>query len=241
MYETNAVQSLMRYDCLYAYSPSQVIQLTRGGERARSLVPYCRRPDRSDTQILTGTCQDGKAITFTQLRRDNITSFDLYRWQAPIDIIDRYKTENEDGIYCNCTDSRWFGPYCQYEFPASRDGSHRYRLFEEIVINQFVDKKIRPSMNELFNSTTCYTGLSQCNIPLCLDWREVCNGIFDCGGGEDEENCEQMELNTCSDGSNEYRCRNGQCIPRAFAFDEVFDCLDQSDEQIDVASRNTKL
>ncbi|CAF4106410.1 unnamed protein product, partial [Rotaria sp. Silwood1] len=74
-------------------------------------------------------------------------------------------------------------------------------------------------------------GLPQCDTVLCLDWRQVCNGIVECAGGEDEKDCAQMELHTCSGGANEYRCQSGQCIPRSFAFDRVFDCLDRSDEQ----------
>jgi hypothetical protein len=30
--------------------------------------------------------------------------------------------------------------------------------------------------------------------PLCLDWREICDGKNDCSNGEDEELCDQLEM-----------------------------------------------
>ncbi|CAF0878112.1 unnamed protein product, partial [Didymodactylos carnosus] len=36
-------------------------------------------------------------------------------------------------------------------------------------------------------------------------------------------------MNQCVD-STQYRCRNGMCIERQFAFDDIYDCLDGSDE-----------
>jgi hypothetical protein len=64
-----------------------------------------------------------------------------------------------------------------------------------------------------------------------LDWRQICNGIVDCDHEEDEpvELCLKMELNEC-DFKNEFRCKNGQCIPISLADDSDPDCQDQSDE-----------
>ena len=68
---------------------------------------------------------------------------------------------------------------------------------------------------------TCYTHL-KCNrgpFPSCLDWTEICDGKIDClDGGFDEEHCWQLEINECKD--NEYRCKNGQCIPKSFYQDD---------------------
>ncbi|UJR17514.1 hypothetical protein I4U23_004409 [Adineta vaga] len=56
-----------------------------------------------------------------------------------------------------------------------------------------------------------------------------CFGKIDCSEGTDEENCFQLEINEC-DLINEFRCRNGLCIPNEFFNDEDSDCLDGSDE-----------
>lgn len=47
--------------------------------------------------------------------------------------------------------------------------------------------------------------------------------------GLDEENCDKIELNECSD--DEYRCMNGMCIPNEYFLDGDFDCMDLSDEK----------
>jgi len=66
---------------------------------------------------------------------------------------------------------------------------------------------------------------------MCLDWREICDGKFDCINGEDEQSCEILETNECSD--KEFRCHySGECIPLSFLHDGLFspDCLDSSDD-----------
>jgi hypothetical protein len=51
----------------------------------------------------------------------------------------------------------------------------------------------------------------------------------DCPSGEDEESCNELETNEC-EPLTEYRCKNGQCIPKDFFFDGTWDCLDKTDE-----------
>ncbi|CAF4252493.1 unnamed protein product [Rotaria sp. Silwood2] len=63
---------------------------------------------------------------------------------------------------------------------------------------------------------------------LCIDWRDVCDGIQQCMSGFDEENCDILEFNECE--QDEYRCMNGMCIPDEYFLDGDFDCLDWSDE-----------
>ncbi|CAF1487199.1 unnamed protein product [Adineta steineri] len=46
--------------------------------------------------------------------------------------------------------------------------------------------------------------------------------------GLDEENCDHLEFNECSD--DEYRCMSGMCISEKYFLDGEFDCLDWSDE-----------
>ena len=63
-----------------------------------------------------------------------------------------------------------------------------------------------------------------------MEWRQICDGIIQCSDASDEFNCDLLELNEC-DEDEEYRCRNGMCIPKEFAFDGTHDCLNSSDEQ----------
>src|SRR5271163_825518 len=52
---------------------------------------------------------------------------------------------------------------------------------------------------------------------------------MNCEYGEDEpDECLLLELNECQ--NNEYRCRNGMCIPKTFLLDFSYDCMDMSDE-----------
>ncbi|CAF2695456.1 unnamed protein product [Rotaria sp. Silwood2] len=73
----------------------------------------------------------------------------------------------------------------------------------------------------------CYRGPSS----VCFHWREICDGINDCLNGEDEQLCELLEINQCS--NNEFRCHFGeQCISSKFVDDGKMstDYLDATDE-----------
>ena len=51
--------------------------------------------------------------------------------------------------------------------------------------------------------------------PICLDWREICDGKTDCmNNNVDEPDCYELEMNICSE--DEFQCRNGQCVPIIF-------------------------
>lgn len=88
-------------------------------------------------------------------------------------------------------------------------------------------------MHNSYSSSTCYI-LLKCmrgNISFCLDWRDICDDEVDCWPDPiDEQNCEKLEQNECA--FDEYRCRNGQCIPEENVFDDVLipDCMDWTDE-----------
>ncbi|CAF3271847.1 unnamed protein product, partial [Rotaria sp. Silwood2] len=80
---------------------------------------------------------------------------------------------------------------------------------------------------------TCYVHLPCITGPesVCLDWREICDGKIDCMHNSiDEQFCFELEMNECAD--DEYRCRNGLCIPGTFVGDNALnpDCIDRSDE-----------
>jgi hypothetical protein len=169
-------------------------------------------------------------FTFADLAKDNITSQQLYLWSASIDLIEDYQyylNKNDsilsNKIFYNCTWPR-FGPKCQYELHYHLP---RHSSFNEIIGGFYIQFGYDPT------TLTCYEHL-QCNrgsLLLCLDWSEICNGKIDClDDGIDEKYCWQLEINQCN--SNEFRCKNGQCIPQSFYQDDqsIFDCIDGSDE-----------
>jgi hypothetical protein len=170
-------------------------------------------------------------FTFSELSKQNISSQQLYLWSAPIDLIERYQfylnqlsiENNSSDVFYNCTMPR-FGPQCQYEL--------HYHLPHHSSLNEILDN-FYSRFGYHPTNLTCYEHL-QCNRgPLlsCLDWSEICNGQIDCiDDGFDEEHCWQLEINQCKE--NEYRCKNGQCIPQLFYRDDLFipDCIDGSDE-----------
>jgi hypothetical protein len=173
----------------------------------------------------------GQYFTFDKLRQLNVTTNDLLLWSSTIDIAEKYQDylyhENNSSlskeIFFNCT-KFWFGSHCQYSFVSSRSPT-----FEIIIQATHMDKNQYKYPYNTIN-LTCYTHL-KCNrgiSNICLDWREICNGRIDClNGGINEEQCFQLEINECLE--NEYRCHNGQCIPKEFLKGEFAECLDLSD------------
>jgi hypothetical protein len=216
-------------DCLYAY-------LIDGGKESGShyirnyhLIPYCRRPDDAEEEeqvlyVLNGNI--AQTIPFHELKKLGVTSEQLLTWLAPIDIAERYEmNSNSSDVFNNCS-LPWFGSVCQYKF-----GYDSLLSFGDIVETTFNNYS---SIIHNVTTGTCYQFLDGCNHymwPLCLDWREICDGKMDCLNGEDEHWCDQLEMTTCA--HDEYRCHfGGQCIPLSFAKDSrrSMDCLDGSDE-----------
>ena len=165
-----------------------------------------------------------------------ITSEQLYTWQAPIDLIERYELYLNNPIellqeqkFYNCT-SPWFGLFCELSFNTSIEFSQ--------LIKRIFSSKYGTSKGDVGKVTnyTCYEHI-KCDRgpePTCLDWREICDGKRDCfNNGVDEENCDTLEANECR--PDEYRCHNGLCVPGENFGDSFLhpDCLDGSDEPID--------
>jgi hypothetical protein len=227
LYHTDRVSEsssriVVQHNCLYAATTWMY-----RNQGPYQIIPYCLGKWPSEWKMEKNSCD--KNFTFAELRTRHITSQQLYLWSAPIDLIEQYQfylnqltDVDETKLFCNCT-WPWFGSMCQYMF----DQLQPYHSSFAEMTHQFYGKT-----NEM-TSLTCYTHL-QCNhsIPsMCLDWTDICNGIIDCiDGGQDEKDCWQLEINDCQD--NEYRCRNGQCIPKAFFHDDSRhqDCLDGTDE-----------
>jgi hypothetical protein len=232
LYHTDHLLNGHDRDCLYYFAPEI--------GSSHQFIQYCVR--FLLTEEVLNEMDDINSFTFEDLRKENITSHQLYEWSAPIDLIEHYQNYLETNTsinnlrFYNCT-YPWFGSRCEYRF----DKSEIY--FSEQVKVRFLNKRLYKDMN--LNSLTCYKHL-QCDrvgdrgqTPgACLDWREVCDGKVDCiDDGHDEELCWQLEINNCDDNT-EFRCHNGLCIPLAFLHDDEInaDCLDRSDEQLIVTS-----
>ena len=196
----------------------------------QEITPYCLSEWPSKWMIEENT-RDQK-YTFAQLFARNITSEQLYLWSTPVDIVETYqlyldqvltlnRTSLAETEFFNCT-GRCFGRMCQYSFDLEKLPSSLKEIVLEFHLQDH-DKQL---------GQTCYTHL-QCDLgfsSLCIRWDDICDGVVRCINGIDEEHCWQLEINECKE--NEFRCRNGQCIPSSFLADnsDTHDCLDSSDE-----------
>ena len=195
------------------------------------LIDYCLRPAHRKMTITniedhyeTWTSQ----LNFHDLRAKNISSDQLLSWSAPVDLAEDYQiflikptNVSSKKVFYNCTSS-WFGPLCQFSFRHSTTES-----FYAMVRLRFAAKL--PSWQSL--SPTCYEHHScRTTSSICLDWRQICDNRKDCLDGSDESLCFSIETSICQ--KNEYRCRNGQCVPKEFFDDFRYtpDCADETDE-----------
>ncbi|UJR17691.1 hypothetical protein I4U23_004589 [Adineta vaga] len=112
-----------------------------------------------------------------------------------------------------------------------RPDSTNYEINDDLKTDIISNNKETRQTTYLSSFPSCYKHLD-CG-DVCLDWRQICDGIIDCiNSGQDEENCSQLEMNECHI-TNEYRCHNGiHCIPIDFLHDDALnpDCIDRSDE-----------
>ncbi|CAF1554519.1 unnamed protein product, partial [Adineta steineri] len=223
------------FDCFYLHIIDDRDSNEHVSFRTNHLIPYCRRPLSTDSiNKIQGYIEN--TYTFKNLSLQGITSENLLQWSISIDIIELYsiyliKNDIEfDGFILNNCSSLWFGSNCQYTFNLSMP----IESFGDFVDSSF---KARKQYDRKMLIHTCYPHLSECYRgpePMCLDWREICNGKVDCIGsnfGIDEEYCNELEINECEE--DEYRCHNGaQCIPFKFFHDgrTSKDCLDGTDE-----------
>lgn len=93
-------------------------------------------------------------------------------------------------------------------------------------------EQLKARLNILTNGV-CYVHLNctRNNYSWCLHWEDICDTRIDCWPEPiDEEHCFELENNECDE--DEYRCRDGQCIPQRYYMDSSigFDCLDGTDE-----------
>ncbi|CAF3868245.1 unnamed protein product [Rotaria sp. Silwood1] len=212
------------FDCLYAYSRSFSKDIIMLYDSIYKLIPYRRLDENEELEELSIVSYENvlNKMTFTELYREGITSTELLQWASPIDIAERYEknSKNSSEIFYNCS-LPWFGSICQYRFD-NNIGQFIFNFSDDLSITKdIIIDTCYPLLND------CYCGPSS----VCLDWREICDGINDCLNGEDEQLCELLEINQCI--NNEFRCHyGGQCIPSKFVDDGKMstDCLDGTDE-----------
>jgi hypothetical protein len=232
----NTVYGQDRYCLLYnmnydIFIDEELLKLTP------HIIPFCLRSE--ETLLISGFDFNNTIdpnLTFAELREKNISSAQLLSWSASIDLAERYQiflnnntshlssSENET-LFCNCT-MPWFGPLCRFTFDIQV-----IKSLEEIVKLAFQPRLGITSGAKI----TCYKHLNCQTSFRCLDWREICDRKVECLDGSDEFNCWQPKINECAE--NEYRCYNGQCIPKKFFNDDKInmDCLDQIDERVGVS------
>ncbi|CAF3130921.1 unnamed protein product, partial [Rotaria socialis] len=106
-------------------------------------------------------------------------------WSSSID--QPMKSNRVNELLFNFT-SPWFGSYCQYSFEI--DSNYSETTFS-----------VQPKVHivDAITHFTCYV-LIKCDHgaePMCLDWREVCDGRIDC----------------LNDGVDEiFLCGDGECV-----------------------------
>lgn len=211
LFDTENGRMIEEYDCIY--------------HTTNTSVKYCRRPtanvilDRSKHKCVHG----GQRLSFQFLFEENISPDDILQWNVSLEQVDDYAyfidlrqrtnfTINE--YLCRCIEPGTFGKFCEYRFLDETTS------FKESINVQFAEKERNHFGAQhhgdilCYDAPLCYSGL------LCLDWRNICDGEQQCDGGYDELNCDLLEFNECDD--DEYRCRNGMCIPEEYWLDGKF-------------------
>ena len=210
LYDTEDGSSVESYDCVH-----------------HNNLLYCRRPVSPillQRENETWECyHNGTTHSFASLLEINVSAnIVLHTWKSSIEKAEEYARYVRGSNYlCECHHPKSFGKYCEYLLPMGT-------TFEETVNWQVDMRKEDKSKMDLYGDIVCYTTLLCDSGLLCLDWREICDGIQQCMFGYDEENCDKLEFNECD--VNEYRCVNGMCIPDEYFLDGDYDCMDMTDE-----------
>ncbi|CAF1423553.1 unnamed protein product [Adineta ricciae] len=223
------------FDCLYAYLIDDEQYRGTTSDVTYHLIPYCRRPAHDEELKFESSSISSSnvynSVTFHDLYKSNVTSEQLLDWKAPIDLIEHYLAKSTDSmtVFYNCS-LPWFGSRCQYRFANESASS-----FSDIVRLNFLTRlSISNGAPTGLDVNTCYPFLPKCfpnPTPICLDWRQICDGNVDCVSGDDEQYCQVLETNECP--SDSYRCHySGECVPLTFVQDERnnAECLDGTDE-----------
>ena len=193
----------------------------------RHFCHFSEENDHLTRDVKNNSCQiSGTPLSFIMLKKKNIRPETLIDWLIPFHLIEQYagywnsrnSTASDSTLVCNCTFNR-LGIACQYEIEN-----------KDWELTRLLETQRGRSSNEYETLTSLIDGISCDGSVPPVEWRQICDGIAQCEDASDEFNCHRLELNQC-DEDDEYRCRNGMCIPKEFAFDGTLDCMDSSDEQ----------
>jgi len=179
MYETKRITMDTTFDCLYDMT---FLENTDMGYMEYTsvvyseIMRYCRRLTTTTNRDLvpdnTLLISNQKALPFDRLREMGISASQLFKWNAPIDVIEEYISGKKTGLFVNCSDraNLWFGPHCEYTFDS-------FLNLYQLLIERFDAKKKVPENILSITNGTCYelNGV-ECNSVICLDWREICDG-----------------------------------------------------------------
>lgn len=159
-----------------------------------------------------------------------MTTDALINWLVPLENVEQYSSyvdsitfsnnveSMRDRFICNCT-THHIGSRCEYALPE-----------EFLTVKEAFEFQLSRAAERHNEIQACLVDGVPCNAGLlCLEWRQICDGIINCENGVDEIDCHLLEFYECA--SNEFQCRNGMCIPLEFLFDGLVDCTDTSDEQ----------
>ena len=221
LFNTNDDLKIEFYDCI---------------RDVRSSLDYCRRPrepiDLVRENDTRSSCRDngGELYRFSELRSKNISiPTILHQWKSTLERVEDYQrytrdsSSQFDGWICQCHHLGAFGKNCEYQLPVGQ-------TLEEILQWQLLKRKENTEKVQIYGDVICHETMKCNSGVLCLDWREICDGIQHCLEGRDEENCDLLEMNQCD--QDEYRCVNGMCIAEEFFLDGDLECLDWSDEMV---------
>ena len=211
LYHTENSQEVEKFDCVYhVYDHGEEISYCRRSGRSQSLN---RERNECDNQ--------GEKKLFNDLLKQEISPSDVFKWSSSVEMADLYARvfynrslidNNDNQFVCNCTKLGTFGKYCEYQL------THQAKTFSEAVTAQFEQKRTGDSWDtQRYGKILCYETVPCLSSPLCLDWREISDGIQRCSNGTDEENWDKLEFNECE--NDEFRCTNGMCIPEEFWLD----------------------
>jgi hypothetical protein len=211
IYNTENEEAVEKFDCVY--------YRYNDGEK----ILYCRRPggNQSLNRYRNECDHQGEKKPLHDLLKQEIHPSIILDWGSSVEMADLYANvfynrslidDNDNQFVCNCTKLGTFGRYCEYQL------THEAKTFSEAINAQFEQKKKGDSWDtQRYGNISCYETLSCSSSPLCLDWREICDGVQRCSNGIDEENCDKLEFNECED--DEFRCTNGMCISEEFWLD----------------------
>ena len=199
---------------------------------------YCRRPSQPMNLTRNHTewhCDNnGTPHSFLSLKnKDANVTVIIHEWRSSVEKVEeymRYKKVKQQNVpdggnehyLCECTHPQSFGKHCEYLLPMGT-------TLNDTLDWQLEMRRRDPWQMQIHGDIVCYRTLICNSGLLCLDWRDICDGLQQCMFGHDEDNCDLLEFNECED--DEYRCANGMCIPDEFFLDGEYDCSDLSDEK----------